>query len=62
MVVFNAMVTGVLSVVDDRYGCRVIWLVPLLAGLLLLDWLHQLETAKVESRTRATQEQVAVLV
>jgi len=41
MVVLNALVTGVLSVVDDRYGCRVIWLVPLLAGLLLLEWLHQ---------------------
>lgn len=42
----NALVTGVLSVVDDRYGCRVIWLIPLLAGLFVLDWLHQRETAR----------------
>jgi hypothetical protein len=45
MVVINALVTGVLSVVDDRYGCRVIWLLPLLAGLAILDWLHQREAA-----------------
>jgi hypothetical protein len=42
-VIANALVTGVLSVVDDRYGCRVIWLIPLLAGLFVLDWLHQRE-------------------
>ncbi|MGA2216904.1 MAG: hypothetical protein ABSG51_02405, partial [Terracidiphilus sp.] len=39
IVVANAIVTGVLSTVDDRYGCRVIWLLPLLAALFLLDWL-----------------------
>lgn len=33
----NAVLTGILSGVDDRYGCRVIWVIPLLAGLLLLD-------------------------
>jgi len=48
-VVANAWVTGVLSVVDDRYQCRVIWLVPLLAGILFLDWLQQRETAKLEA-------------
>jgi hypothetical protein len=58
MVVFNAMITGVLSVVDDRYQCRVIWLAPLLAGLLLLDWLGQRETAK--EAAKATQEQIAI--
>ena len=46
MVIANAAVTGVLSVVDDRYGCRVIWLTPLLAGMLLLDWVGQRETAR----------------
>ena len=61
VVAANALVTGVLSVVDDRYQCRVIWLIPLLAGLLLLDWLHQWETAKAASKIKATQEQVAVL-
>ena len=33
-VIGNAVVTGVLSNVEDRYQSRVIWLVPLLAGVL----------------------------
>jgi hypothetical protein len=61
MVVLNALVTGVLSVVDDRYQCRVIWLVPLLAGLMALDWLHQRQMAKQEEGSRAANEPVAVL-
>jgi hypothetical protein len=32
----NAVVTGALSSVHDRYQSRVIWLVPLLAGLILV--------------------------
>lgn len=46
MVILNAGVTGVLSVVDDRYGCRVMWLIPLLAGACILDWFEQRKTAK----------------
>jgi hypothetical protein len=38
MVVLNALLTGVLSIVDDRYQCRVIWLIPLLAGVSLIEW------------------------
>jgi len=38
IVVANAALTGILSVVDDRYGCRVIWMIPLLAGLFIMDW------------------------
>lgn len=34
-VVVNAAVTGPLSMVDDRLESRVIWLVPLLAGVLI---------------------------
>ena len=49
IVVANALVTGVLSVVDDRYQCRVIWLVPLLAGIFFLDWLQQRDTARLEA-------------
>jgi hypothetical protein len=41
MVVGNAFVTGTLSVVDDRYGCRVMWLVPLLAGVFVFEWLGE---------------------
>jgi hypothetical protein len=37
-VVMNALVTGILSGVETRYQSRVIWLLPLLAGVLLLDW------------------------
>jgi hypothetical protein len=50
-VVANAMVTGVLSVVDDRYQCRVIWLVPLLAGICFLDWLQQRKTAEATAES-----------
>ena len=35
VVVGNAGLTGPVSMVDDRFEARVIWLVPLLAGLLL---------------------------
>ena len=38
MVVANAAVTGTLSMVEERFECRVIWLVPLLAGMCILDW------------------------
>ena len=41
IVLANAFVSGVLSVVDDRYGCRVIWLIPLLAAAFLLDKLNR---------------------
>jgi hypothetical protein len=37
MVIANALVTGVLSDVEDRYQSRVVWLLPLLAGLFVLD-------------------------
>lgn len=37
-VLMNALVTGILSGVETRYQSRVIWLVPLLAGVLLLNW------------------------
>jgi hypothetical protein len=39
MTVANAFVTGVFSNVEDRYQSRVIWLLPLLAGLFVLDWI-----------------------
>jgi hypothetical protein len=48
-IVANALVTGVMSVVDDRYGCRVMWMIPLLAGIFFLDWLNQRETAREEN-------------
>jgi hypothetical protein len=38
VVVANAFVTGALSTVEDRYQSRVVWLLPLLACVLLLDW------------------------
>lgn len=39
VVIFNAVVTGILSNVEDRYQSRVVWLVPMLAGVLVLAWL-----------------------
>lgn len=38
VVIANAAATGILSNVEDRYQARVIWLVPLLAGVLVLEW------------------------
>jgi len=38
VILANAFVTGVLSEVEDRYQSRVIWLVPLLAALIVLEW------------------------
>jgi nitrate reductase NapE component len=37
-VIANAFVTGALSMVEDRYESRVIWLVPLLACVLVMSW------------------------
>lgn len=37
-IIMNAFVTGILSAVEPRYQSRVIWLLPLLAALLILDW------------------------
>jgi hypothetical protein len=37
-VIANAFVTGTLSSAEDRYQGRVIWLVPLLAAVLVIDW------------------------
>jgi hypothetical protein len=40
----NAFVTAVLSEVDDRYQDRVIWLLPLLTGLAIVELLQQRRT------------------
>ena len=58
IVIANALLTGVLSMVDDRYGCRVIWLIPLLAALFLLHWLDSWEAGK-QIQVRANQEKPA---
>lgn len=42
----NAFVTGVLSTLEERYQSRVIWLLPLFAGILLLDWRNHWEQAE----------------
>lgn len=47
MVLANAFVTGAMSTVEDRYESRVIWLLPLMAGLLAMEWLeHRVKTVK----------------
>jgi len=46
LVVANAALTGVLSMVDDRYGCRVIWMIPLVAGLCLMEALGRLRAVR----------------
>jgi hypothetical protein len=42
VVVANAFVTGILSMVENRFQSRVIWLLPLLAGILVLDYIEEL--------------------
>jgi hypothetical protein len=49
--VANAFVTGVFSNVEDRYQSRVIWLLPLLAGLFVLEGLAYHTTAALPSRS-----------
>jgi hypothetical protein len=46
VLIANAFVTGVLAGVVHRYQCRVIWLIPLLAGIVLLQWLQQRAVGK----------------
>jgi hypothetical protein len=46
MVVLNALLTGALSTVDDRYQCRVVWLIPFLAGVFVIDWLEHRQQSK----------------
>ena len=41
VVVANALITSVLSEVDSRYQARVIWLIPLLAGLMAMELLKR---------------------
>ncbi len=38
VVIVNAFVTGAMSTVEDRYQSRVVWLLPFLACVLVLDW------------------------
>jgi hypothetical protein len=57
VVIANAAVTGMLSNVDDRYQGRVIWLMPLLAGLLMMAWVDQRRSAGA-LETSASIEQV----
>ncbi|HUV71157.1 MAG TPA: hypothetical protein VMW15_15975 [Terracidiphilus sp.] len=52
-VVANAFVTGILSMVENRFQSRVIWLLPLLAGILVLDWYDRLEKKRSRSFTFA---------
>jgi len=40
-VIANAFLTAVLSEVDSRYQARVVWLIPLAAGLIVLDLLDR---------------------
>ena len=40
VVIANAFVTGAMSTVEDRYEARIIWLVPLVAGSFVMEWLR----------------------
>ena len=40
-VIANALVTGPLSMVEDRFQSRVIWLLSFLAGVFAMVWLDR---------------------
>lgn len=44
VIIANAVVTGTLSMVEDRFQSRVIWLIPFLAGILILNWWNRRRT------------------
>jgi len=51
----NAAVTSTLSMVEDRFQARVVWLVPLLAGLLILSCLQTRKSLPVEELSRRVE-------
>jgi len=57
-VVANAFVTGALVTVEDRYECRVIWLLPLLGGVLVLTWIQQRQDARAARAARPLAEEL----
>ena len=50
VVLVNAVTTGNVSNVEDRYQARVIWLVPLLALVFLLTWVDRRFSRTVQGR------------
>lgn len=53
-VVANALVTAVLSNVEDRYQSRVVWLIPLLASTLAFSWIERRVEAQTSDPVRVT--------
>jgi len=61
VVIANAAVTGILANVEDRYQARVIWLVPLLAGVAVLEWLAYRPSANCQGDSRLRESVCANL-
>jgi hypothetical protein len=59
VVIINAAITGVLSMPEDRFQTRVIWLVPLFAGLSVLSWLSNRHAA---DRSKTAHDDIATTV
>jgi hypothetical protein len=52
VVIANAFVTGVLANLEDRYQSRVIWLLPLLAAVFVMESLdYRLDCKETSSHT-----------
>jgi len=62
VVVVNAAITGVLSMPEDRFESRVIWLVPLLAGLFVTAWFTRSRSHLTPERSTAKSDLVATAV
>ena len=50
VILANAFFTGVLANVEARYESRVIWLLPLVAALPVLEWLNHKFTQAEQTR------------
>jgi hypothetical protein len=55
MVIAIGFVTGILSMVEDRFQSRVIWLPPLLAGVFVLEWLDHRARRDCGAESRLTR-------
>jgi hypothetical protein len=53
VIIANAFVTGVFSNVEDRYQSRVVWLLPLLAILFVLEWLDHRRSMQSHGRCKS---------
>ncbi len=58
ILVANALITGVLAEVDDRYQDRVIWLLPFFAGMVVVEFINQRRFARTATSLPAQLSEI----